>query len=411
MRYRSDTSDVPTAYTAVYKTYGGVCGDPERVTSTSNYPGTAHATVSREMYDVVTPNFHRRIANGEIINNPCSIRKLFHSCDAGDVVQRQIHYTVGCTPVQQLWDGWSFEGQIDVGVYLNGSHLPVPAVDSGRVIDLAVTDAWAKANVSDVAGLTTLKESKETVSSLTSIFYRLVRILKAVKRLDVKVLRKEISFKELQARYMEARYAIRPLAYDVVDIITAFNNSVKNNDRLAFRGYATDSSVVSRNDHVCYENTYDKVVSAQISSCTVTARAGILANVENLSKLSIWGLERLPEAVWEIIPYSFIVDWFFNVGKTVSAFTPTGGLRVLASWVTVDTTKTQTSWITGSSAKWPTANIAAKEFTVTGTLSDVEILHERIVNPTLSALPHFSMKMDAPKLLDLAIIAKQLIRG
>jgi intergrase/recombinase len=63
-------------------------------------------------------------------------------------------------------------------------------------------------DTAEILALATAAEGRKTVESMVSIFLRLTRIIKALKKLDAKVLRNEVSPKELANRYMELRYAI-----------------------------------------------------------------------------------------------------------------------------------------------------------------------------------------------------------
>jgi hypothetical protein len=46
---------------------------------------------------------------------------------------------------------------------------------------------------------------------------------------------------------------------------------------------------------------------------------GDWGNVPKIKKL--WGLEVTPQLVWELLPYSWLVDWFANVGDVISNYT------------------------------------------------------------------------------------------
>jgi hypothetical protein len=39
-------------------------------------------------------------------------------------------------------------------------------------------------------------------------------------------------------------------------------------------------------------------------------------------------------AAWELIPFSFVADWFVNIGPYVRAITPKVGVHSLGSWTT-----------------------------------------------------------------------------
>jgi len=45
--------------------------------------------------------------------------------------------------------------------------------------------------------------------------------------------------------------------------------------------------------------------------------------------------ESIPITAWELIPFSFVVDWFVNFGDYIQALTPKLGIKGLSSWTTV----------------------------------------------------------------------------
>jgi hypothetical protein len=103
------------------------------------------------------------------------------------------------------------------------------------------------------------------------------------------------------------------------------------------------SSAITQGDYTKVSNAsnfapslYDVYVD-----CTGTVkgevRAGVLYehtfNVNNSYGL---GLENIPSAIWEVIPYSFIIDWFVNAGDYIKACTPKADVKVLAEWTTTE---------------------------------------------------------------------------
>jgi hypothetical protein len=80
-------------------------------------------------------------------------------------------------------------------------------------------------------------------------------------------------------------------------------------------------------------------------SCTVvkTVRVGagvcyiassMLPTDALMKSLSLRGRD-IPSLLWELTPYSFVVDWFANVGQWVQAVVPDPSLSFTGNWVTV----------------------------------------------------------------------------
>jgi hypothetical protein len=48
-----------------------------------------------------------------------------------------------------------------------------------------------------------------------------------------------------------------------------------------------------------------------------------------------FGLTELPLTAWELVPFSFVVDWFVNIGDWLEALTPKLGIKILSEGYTV----------------------------------------------------------------------------
>ena len=46
-------------------------------------------------------------------------------------------------------------------------------------------------------------------------------------------------------------------------------------------------------------------------------------------------LDNVPSHVWEVVPFSFVVDWFLNVGQWLRAATPDPRISILGNWISV----------------------------------------------------------------------------
>jgi len=69
---------------------------------------------------------------------------------------------------------------------------------------------------------------------------------------------------------------------------------------------------------------------------TLNCRAGILADYKVGANTYGLSLRDIPGSGWELIPFSFVVDFFFNVGNFIEAIVPNGNISALASWIVVD---------------------------------------------------------------------------
>jgi hypothetical protein len=113
----------------------------------------------------------------------------------------------------------------------------------------------------------------------------------------------------------------------------------------------------------------------------------------------------------ELLPWSFVVNWFVNVADYVAAHTPNAGVRQRASWVTVKETYTQT--IQKGLSRSIVDTLGYKKVSLDLPPMDVrreELVLERIVDPALSTWPMVDLHLDMYKLTDLGIMMKKLFK-
>jgi len=292
--------------------------------------------------------------------------------------------------------------------------MPAQPSISDSVIGEAITAAWSNISANEADILVQLGEAKETVSSLKSIFLRAWKIFKYIKRLNIKALAGELTPKQLSDRYMEARYALRPLMYDAKGIMSLFNTT-EEKARQTFRSYKecinteTYENVTLRN--LSGESPTGRIYYGnQLAIRTLEVRAGVLTAVEAIanSQFSRMGFFDLVESGWELVPLSFVVDWFFNIGKFIASWTPNYGFKTLASWYVVNDTTYLTSTVT-SAVNTVAANYE-DTFAVTGSISKIETVKYRCPNPSRPTLPMFTINMNYWKTLDLGIILRQFAK-
>jgi hypothetical protein len=340
-------------------------------------------------------------------------------------------------------DVWATQNQLTDGNYsalamceAKGGYLDAPAIDLEDLEDRAVTKAASNVSLNEAWALVQLGESRKTILSMISITKRLIKILRSIKRLDseyllasakkyeFKNLINQFSGKELADRYMELRYALRPLMYDIHGAAKALQydaetapkrNTFRGNEYLIKRTEQSDTfangdwagpSIGEPN------NWYREWSCRRKTKRSVDVRAGVLTELVATNSFPVWGLMEPIESAWELIPFSFIVDWFINVGDKISAFTPNFGVKTLASWSVVTETVVKEFQITGSTAYLPQAsetevpiyheNLWGKD----GYCSETVITKTRTPNPGISIIPSFELKLDLLKLTDLLIIAK-----
>lgn len=398
MRIRQTTSSLPKTWTNHYTQWNNSSSPTAEYDQNEVFQTDVQ---SKYMEDVVVPGYRKLIARGAILNNPMYKTESFEKLTGGTTDMGFVQDNGGGRKTGFTVTG-NWMTPIGSSIY---RYLPAPSsINVQQLQDIAITDAHYNASVNEMEILATMAEMKETVNSLISIFGRVAKIATALKKLNFRVLKKQLSPKELADRYMEARYAIRPMYYDAMGVIAALQKKLKHS-RFTSRGGRTESDTVS-DLYLIRSNTYYEVWVRRETVITVSVRAGVLADIEDLTQLQVWGADRLLTSTWEVVPLSFVLDWFFNVGKTIGSWQPSLGRTILASWIVVTTTTIQSCRVDHCVAKWPTSSIIRRDISHDAMSYKTTVTKQRSVNPNLPVLPSFDVKLDALKLLDLGMIIR-----
>lgn len=404
------------------------------------------ASARRETWDEVAPGFKRRSAAGEIINQPYASEltevfpwnvasvsqtdtytQSFYDGEAGEVRNGLIGYVTEGTTVP--WTFWN-----NAPPFLGAPQ----SLDTAKlaVLDAAVTEAFSRVSRSEMLAGASLAEARKTTDFLFSTAKRVVNIARAARRLDaasvlrltrggrrrlwkipdsctpMAELRREVRFPELANRYMELRYAVRPLIYDMVGGLKALDKP-KKRLRKTFRGFKAQE--FSYEDELIGLGVFFRTsVDVHRSyKCSYGVRAGVLCDID-ITGLSSFGMEAdsMIPTMWELLPFSFIVDWFANVGATIGAQIPKAGVNQLASWATVSDITTVENRLKNSRSMYPDRPTQVENSSTMGSSKSVVRVtrKERIPSPSLRTWPQAEINLDLYKLTDLSIILKGIFR-
>lgn len=212
--------------------------------------------------------------------------------------------------------------------------------------DVALVRAYTKMNESSIMGGEILADLDKSVAMLKAPFRESSRLInKMYRRADS--LRSTMTAARAGAKaWLEYRYGWKPIILDMETAIKEASTFREKLDRQ--RLVARSSEKYSRKTtNVFYRrpllSPYSgwKATGSVQSEDSVRAHAGVIYGVENrtssekLLKILGYRPRDLPATLWEVTPYSFVVDWFANVGDWLQAITPVPGIEVQGSWVTL----------------------------------------------------------------------------
>jgi hypothetical protein len=270
------------------------------------------------MDDVVTPNYHKRIAAGEIINNPCGYEHKTLTTKGEGYAHHRLPAN-GSSYDYTLSGPLSYYRKLSMpSTFWTNPPLDVsnadPQVDRAKTLAIARIDATPYAFGEDALEVgETLRFLRHPLESILGIGNAIRRGARAKTALGKRNTQKEY-IRACSNAYLQYRFALSPLIRSISDALAAFEAEPKTlPERLTSRGHmksedsdSSDFSYGGRTFHRSLTRKYD-------------TRASILYTVSNPIRDWRYRLgfrpKDLPTTLWQIVPYSFMVDRVVDVSS------------------------------------------------------------------------------------------------
>jgi len=398
------------------------------------YPPCPQGTITFEytkseqflaMVDVVTPDYAKRSAAGEIINSPMATEEIsilrspglfrHDSGQKSDWISQNVHgyheilAGVDCTRLLTSAE----DGFTNVTDFL----LPF---QSER--EIAITSAHANIDESEMLALATIGELPETLRWFASVIRRLITVLAMFKAKRVRLMLKRMSTKQradaILDFWMECRYAIRPLMFEAQQIAEVMNRETKPMRKTA-RGYhevtnIDEQTVVGSPTYTGSPSIFPIDVVTKTTRKS-TYRAGVLYEIGLASGTDEWiailGVDKPLESIYELTKLSFAVDWIFNLGDVLASWTPNRHLTPQTSWIVEEhNLVTVTSMANYAPIATPTVWFNLLQTVYPWTRTEHRLL-VRTPCPPIPVFPHVKINLDAAKVVDLVVIARNIYRA
>lgn len=298
-------------------------------------------------------------------SNPSPAKQLIGKCH----VKYWEAKPSGPSSTMPLTAAFGFDPSLSVNGFLEFSlcNLIPPTVFtdlSAEKHNRLVDKLWEKASGSKFNALITLGEGKETLSMLFNLIHQLLDIMVAIKHKDyqeafrILILNRpgssslssthnaKLALMNSADIWLTFRFGISPLIQDIQALVDKIKNI---NDRSgSFRYRVRTSSSEEKKTNVSIGNKHGFKL-ANVSRKTDYQLVAYLNH--DLDFIDSFGLLDFPSLVWELIPYSFIVDWFIQIGDKLQNMNTVSVLR--GTFVLTTTTYTTVSGITPGTSRPP----------------------------------------------------------
>lgn len=293
------------------------------------------------MWDNPTKDYHGRSARGEVIIT--NMRREGYTgtltssgLKAGKIIQTippNVASTVAWTDYSMflplIVTGMPSDVKGDPRGYLKQPTL----LNVDQAVTLAATKALAKVSSGPTQGLVVLGEMGKTLQTLKNPIAAITTYLRKKANRVSKTGRISggPSFSQMSAsQFLAIYYGILPFMGDIENILESALVTPT-----PLRETARGSSTVSNTG--TWWNTYSgsswRILVKTTFEEELTIRRGVLYD-DGVNDLRQWGLRLsdVPAALLETTPYSFVLDWFTNLGSFVQAISPVARVSYLGAW-------------------------------------------------------------------------------
>lgn len=279
-----------------------------------------------EMWDVPTPGFKKKSANGEVINSPMKVVHETAKCPAYAVTEYTPHKS-----------GIYYTGNGVYGINIPMYTLSVPQ----RYLDAAITSAFSKVTMTESDTLLWLGEMRESIDMFLSMGQSLLKLARLTKKQRDAYLKGKLTVKEAQSLTLQIQYGIVPLEQQFAQWCDGLTKTLPAG-RKTVRGFGKYEDQVSY-DYANPEQNWE-IRSHVEELLTANIRAGVLFDVKPPEYPLVAFVEprAIVSTAYALARLSFVIDWFINVGPTLAAWSPTVGTNILTAWVAVEEIHTVT---------------------------------------------------------------------
>lgn len=193
----------------------------------------------------------------------------------------------------------------------------------------AVTTALNNLNSSNTQLGADIGESKKTLNMVADRTKTLAEFTRDFRRRNyAKILKDFSQFRSREASklWLEFIYGWKPLASSIYELSQVLGEQLEKDQLIYSRG---SSSFSDTNKYTIGSGDFNVEYSGGFR-CQIIARV----EVPSIVRLNALGVLNPASVAWELVPFSFVLDWFIPIGNVLAGLSSTAGLSFHSGYVT-----------------------------------------------------------------------------
>lgn len=134
---------------------------------------------------------------------------------------------------------------------------------------------------------------------------------------------------KLRDAWLQWSYGVKPLMSDVNGMVEAVDRASQRLARQTYRVKLTETLQGSVGIEIA-GRPQKGTLSGSLSGVGVVVVSEVNPLLKQADEL---GINNPLAVAWELVPYSFVVDWFVNVGEWCNGFVPVQGVTFVRGWL------------------------------------------------------------------------------
>ncbi len=175
------------------------------------------------------------------------------------------------------------------------------------------------------------------------------------------------SVRSLSNAYLEFHFGWSPLMQDIYDAMEVIQKPIKPHKIKGKATYSYPSPFNAITRTIDPEQRTTVRTYSRNTRETLAQRADLIISNPNLAAMQQWGVVNPLSIAWELVPFSFVLDWFATVGDYLNSLTDFAGVTLINPHKTWFTQYTAGRILTSTPKNPKSWNTSYGQYTASGT--------------------------------------------